>query len=95
MLTKTDILRIVFKYLEVTVSDECTEYMRLEAIWICINLFSGTPDDINLIMGTVSDPFQDFFPAEFHILDLLNNLLKEQATYLTTSNPCFDLRLVT
>jgi len=57
-------------------------------------LFTGKLDDINLMMGLVTDENQDFIPCEFHILELLNNLLKEQMTYLASSDPAFDVRVL-
>ena len=51
--------------------------MVLEALWLTINLFSGEPADIDVILGVVSDPEQEFIPVEFQILELLNNILKE------------------
>jgi len=46
------------------------------------------------MMGLVTDENQDFIPCEFHILELLNNLLKEQMTYLASSDPAFDVRVL-
>ena len=97
ILSSTDIIQVCIIVLNFTANgalDDLVPYMKLETLWLIINLFYGDIEELDIILGLQKLPGKDFAPGEYEILILLNKLLCEQMSALQSQHESFDMRIV-